>query len=89
MFDRHPRVGIVAVKLLLFDQRDRFHAAGDIYRVDGIPGNRVTGAEQAFRAGQSEYEIHLSYLRGADHTEVELERLGSERNLEKKRLTQP
>lgn len=40
VFDRHPRVGIVAVKLLLFDQRDRFHAAGDIYRVDGIPGNR-------------------------------------------------
>jgi Xaa-Pro dipeptidase len=36
----------------------------------GARGHRA--AEQAFRAGQSEYEIHLSYLRGADHTEVEL-----------------
>ena len=40
VFDRQPRVGIVAVKLLLYDQRDRFHAAGDLYRVDGTPGNR-------------------------------------------------
>ena len=40
VFDRCPRVGIVATKLLLFDQRDRFHSAGDIYRLDGIPGNR-------------------------------------------------
>jgi GT2 family glycosyltransferase len=40
VFDRYPRVGIVAGKLLLFDRRDTFHAAGDIYRADGIPGNR-------------------------------------------------
>ena len=26
--------------MLLFDQRDHFHTAGDIYRVNGIPGNR-------------------------------------------------
>ncbi|MBW7958710.1 MAG: glycosyltransferase family 2 protein [Anaerolineae bacterium] len=39
-FDRHPQVGIVASKMMLFDQRDRFHTAGDYYRVDGIPGNR-------------------------------------------------
>ena len=39
-FERHPDAGILASKLLLFDQRDRFHAAGDYYRVDGIPGNR-------------------------------------------------
>ncbi len=39
-FDRHPEVGIVATKMLLFDQRDHFHSAGDFYRVDGIPGNR-------------------------------------------------
>ncbi|RMG95586.1 MAG: glycosyltransferase family 2 protein [Chloroflexi bacterium] len=39
-FQRHPRAGIVACKILLFDQRDRFHTAGDYYRVDGIPGNR-------------------------------------------------
>jgi GT2 family glycosyltransferase len=39
-FDRHPEAGIVASKLLLFDQRDHFHTAGDYYRVDGRPGNR-------------------------------------------------
>jgi len=39
-FDHNPRVGAVATKMLLFDQRDHFHSAGDYYRVDGIPGNR-------------------------------------------------
>lgn len=39
-FENSPRVGIITGKLLLFDQRDRFHAAGDYYRVNGIPGNR-------------------------------------------------
>lgn len=39
-FEQYPQAGIVAGKLLLFDQRDRFHAAGDYYRVDGVPGNR-------------------------------------------------
>ncbi len=39
-FQRRPDVGIVASKMLLFDQRDHFHTAGDFYRVDGIPGNR-------------------------------------------------
>lgn len=29
-------------------------------------------AERAFRDGQSEYEIHLAYLRGADHVEEEV-----------------
>lgn len=39
-FHRYPQAGSIASKLLLFDQRDHFHAAGDFYRVDGIPGNR-------------------------------------------------
>jgi len=39
-FGRHPEAGSVASKMLLFDQRDTFHTAGDFYRVDGIPGNR-------------------------------------------------
>jgi len=39
-FQRHPEVGIIASKMLLFDRRDTFHTAGDFYRVDGIPGNR-------------------------------------------------
>lgn len=37
---RYPQVGSVASKILLFDRRDHFHAAGDYYRVDGLPGNR-------------------------------------------------
>ncbi|MBE2223530.1 MAG: glycosyltransferase family 2 protein [Anaerolineae bacterium] len=39
-FDRHPQAGSIASKMLLFDQRDTFHTAGDFYRIDGIPGNR-------------------------------------------------
>jgi GT2 family glycosyltransferase len=39
-FHRHPRAGIVASKLLLYDRRDHFHSAGDYYRIDGLPGNR-------------------------------------------------
>ena len=39
-FARHPRVGVVASRMMLFDRRDHFHTAGDYYRVDGIPGNR-------------------------------------------------
>ncbi len=36
----HPRAGIVAAKLLLFDERDRIHTAGDVMGRDGIPRNR-------------------------------------------------
>ena len=36
----------------------------------GVRGHRA--AEKAFRAGLSEYEIHIEYLRASDHTEEEL-----------------
>lgn len=39
-FSRHPEAGIVASKMLLFDQRDTLHAAGDYVRRNGLPGNR-------------------------------------------------
>ncbi|MGD9028919.1 MAG: glycosyltransferase family 2 protein [Anaerolineae bacterium] len=39
-FERHPEAGMVASKMLLFDRRDVLHTAGDLYRVDGVPGNR-------------------------------------------------
>lgn len=39
-FVRHPRAGIVASKMLLFDRRDILHTAGDLFRTDGTPGNR-------------------------------------------------
>lgn len=38
--DRFPAYAFAASKLLLFDQRDRLHSAGDYYRADGVPGNR-------------------------------------------------
>lgn len=39
-FARHPEAGLVACKMMLFDQRDRFHTAGDLFRVDGRLFNR-------------------------------------------------
>jgi len=36
----HPEAGMAAAKMLLFDQRDDIHSAGDGYRVSGIPFNR-------------------------------------------------
>jgi GT2 family glycosyltransferase len=39
-FGRYPRAGSVASKMLLFDRRDTLHAAGDLFRRDGTPGNR-------------------------------------------------
>jgi GT2 family glycosyltransferase len=36
----HPEAGMAAAKMLLFDQRDVLHSAGDGYGVDGIPFNR-------------------------------------------------
>lgn len=38
--ERHPEAAAVASKMLLFDQRDTFHAAGDTYARTGRPGNR-------------------------------------------------
>jgi GT2 family glycosyltransferase len=35
-----PEAGMAASKMLLFDRRDLIHSAGDVYGVDGLPGNR-------------------------------------------------
>lgn len=39
-FERYPRAGLVASKMLLFDRRTILHCAGDIFRRNGTPGNR-------------------------------------------------
>ncbi len=39
-FDRHPDAGMIASKMLLYDQRDHIHTAGDGFTVDGRPFNR-------------------------------------------------
>lgn len=36
----HPEAGMASAKMLLFDERDRIHSAGDGYGADGIPFNR-------------------------------------------------
>lgn len=38
--DAHPRAGMAATKLRLYDRRDTLHSAGDFFRIEGIPGNR-------------------------------------------------
>ena len=55
-FQRYGDVGMVASKMLLFDQRDTFHTAGDFYRVDGKPGNRGVWQKDV---GQYECEEHV------------------------------
>tara|TARA_Y100001970_G_C14258861_1_gene877888 strand:+ start:4287 stop:5156 length:870 start_codon:yes stop_codon:yes gene_type:complete len=39
-FENNPEVGIVASRMMLFDRRDIFHAAGDLFRSDGMAANR-------------------------------------------------
>ena len=41
--DEKPEVGIVACKMLMHDQRERFHTAGDFFAIDGSAGNRGFG----------------------------------------------
>jgi GT2 family glycosyltransferase len=62
-FDRHPRAGAVASKMLLYDRRDHFHSAGDYYRVNGLPGNR--GVWQADRGQYDREEPVFSACGGA------------------------
>jgi GT2 family glycosyltransferase len=62
-FDRHPEAAAVASKILLFDRRDHFHAAGDYYRIDGLPGNR--GVWEADRGQYDREEPVFSASGGA------------------------
>ena len=50
----HPRAGIVAAKLLLFEERDRIHTAGDMMGRDGIPRNRGVWAIDSGQFDNSE-----------------------------------
>jgi GT2 family glycosyltransferase len=54
-FERHPEAGIVASKMLLFDQRDTLHTAGDFYRVNGTPGNRGVWKKDSEHYSVEEY----------------------------------
>ncbi len=54
-FERHPEAGLAASKMLLFQQRDTFHTAGDFYRVDGLPGNRGVWQKDSGQYDREEY----------------------------------
>lgn len=55
-FQRHPEVGFVASKMLLFDRRDHIHTAGDFFTVDGRAGNRGVWQKDD---GQFDREEHV------------------------------
>lgn len=54
-FARYPDAGIVASKMLLFDRRDHFHTAGDLYRVDGRLVNRGVWEQDNGQYDHEEY----------------------------------
>lgn len=54
-FQRHPKAGSVASKMLLFDQRDTFHTAGDFFTLAGRAGNRGVWQQDTGQYDQEEY----------------------------------
>ena len=62
-FEAHPQAGIIASKMLLFDQRDRLHTAGDFFTTDGRAGNR--GAWEWDRGQYDEGEYVFSACGGS------------------------
>lgn len=74
-FERHPEIGIVACKMLLFDRRDHFHTAGDIYRVDGIPGNRGVWQQDVGQYDTAEY-VFSACGGGASYRRTMLDEIG-------------
>lgn len=55
-FERHPEVGIVASKMLLFHQRTHIHTAGDGFTTDGRAFNRGVWEEDK---GQYDTEAYV------------------------------
>jgi len=54
-FESHSDAGIIASKMLLFDQRDRLHTAGDFFTVDGRAGNRGAWERDSGQYDRGEY----------------------------------
>jgi GT2 family glycosyltransferase len=52
----YPEAGIVASKLLLFDERDRIHSAGDGFGLNGLPINRGVWQKDD---GQFDQDIYI------------------------------
>ncbi|NLX09741.1 MAG: glycosyltransferase family 2 protein [Chloroflexi bacterium] len=64
-FERYPDTGLVASKMLLFNDRRRFHTAGDLYRVDGRLVNRGVWEEDR---GQYDHEEYVFSACGGSST---------------------
>ncbi len=73
-FGRHPRAGLVASRMLLFDRRNIFHTAGDIFRTDGTPGNR--GVWQEDRGQFAEGPVFSANGGSAAYRRVMLDQIG-------------
>ena len=54
-FQRHPEVGSVASKMLLFDKRDHIHTAGDYFTRSGRAGNRGVWQKDTGQFDREEY----------------------------------
>jgi GT2 family glycosyltransferase len=54
-FARHPDIGSVASKMLLFDRRDHIHTTGDTFSVDGRAGNRGVWEKDEGQYDREEY----------------------------------
>jgi GT2 family glycosyltransferase len=54
-FERHPEVGSVASKMLLFDKRDHIHTTGDFFTIDGRAGNRGVWQRDTGQYEQEDY----------------------------------
>lgn len=52
----YPEAGMVACKMLLFDQRDTLHSAGDGFGLDGIPINRGVWCQDK---GQFDQDVYV------------------------------
>jgi GT2 family glycosyltransferase len=55
VFERHPEVGSVASKMLLFDKRDHIHTTGDYFTLDGRAGNRGVWQKDEGQYEREEY----------------------------------
>ncbi len=73
-FARHPRAGLVASRMLLFDRRDTFHTAGDVYTLAGTPGNR--GVWQADRGQFTEGPVFSANGGSAAYRRALLDQIG-------------
>jgi GT2 family glycosyltransferase len=74
-FERHPEVGSIASRMMLFDRRDHFHTAGDFVRLDGLPGNRGVWQKDEGQYDDEEYVFSACGGAAAYRREV-LEQVG-------------